>query len=157
MDIVSILFGLVMALFGVWQIVDFFIWEWSGIRTAARIGGFQNKKSLWLFLPTVSFENEKGETVTADPARIDQMTYYFANPKKDDVTWVIYRAGDPARCRIYGYMRFTAGLLLLAPLGVGFGLMIGKTVIVSQVSYAVTLVLIIAGGLAFLKFIQRHY
>ena len=156
MDIILIVIGSVMALAGVWLVIDFLIWEQTGTKAVARIEGFQAKTSLWLRLPVVAFEDEHNKTITLRPARIDQMIYYVVNPNVGDITTIIYRADPNGPVgRVYGYIRLSVGVMLFVPLVLALGVMAGNSMVMSQVLYMVSFVAMVAGALAFLKFIQK--
>ena len=174
MDTVLLIISGVMALGGLWLIVDFLLWEYNGRKAVARIEGFQSKKSGWLRLPLVAFEDEKNATIQAPVQRIDQMIYYVVNPGIGDITTIIYRVlppthqaahqtgrqpdsqpGNHALVRVYGFLRLIAGALLCVPLLLTLAMMAQNALVFAQVLYVVCFIAMFAGGLAFLKFIQK--
>jgi hypothetical protein len=152
-----VLIALLPALFGVWLIIDFLLWEIRGHIATAQIKEFSADKDKGKLLPVMSFEHEK-IMVSIQAERIDQLMYLLSKPKAGDVTDVIYIVEETGlRVRIYGYMNIVAGVMLVVPFVAALALWMGKALAVTQSLFFFLFAGIMAVTIIFMKIVQRIY
>lgn len=143
--------------FGLYLLGDFLYWRIGGHVVRAEITGFDQRKSLGLRLPVVSFEIKKGEKQTSRAERIDRFSYVLNRPGEGEPVMVIYLKSAPGRVRIYGMISVIAAGFLFLPLLTMAAIKLGSPELMAQVSYIGMFGVIIIGGWAFLKLIGRNY
>jgi hypothetical protein len=157
MAMVFLVFSGLVAVAGAFLLGDFLYWAVRGRVVRARITGWQDRKNKGLFLPRVIFKNENGEIVEGAPSRIDQFLYFLNRPGEGALTTLIHLRDDIKQVRIYGYINVVAGGALFLPLPVALGIERGAPLVLGQAAYVAILAVIILGGWALMKLIQRYY
>ncbi len=146
------------AVSGVLLLADFFMWEAKGTKTAGQVENFSGKKDKGKPLPVVSFITEGGP-VSAAAVRIDQLMYLLSRPQPGDAIDIIYTQApeQPPQVRVYGFLNAAGGVLMLLPFIVMLAWVLGRALVFTQSLFFLVFVLVIIGGVVFLKLVQRLY
>ncbi|MCB9981304.1 MAG: hypothetical protein H6860_02785 [Rhodospirillales bacterium] len=154
MEFLVLILAVICVPAGLYLLFGFLSMRAGGHIDEFEITGFQKATDKGRALPVVRYEDGEGTLKLVEVRKIEQISYLFSPPIERQVIKVVGIESDMPR--VYGYVRFLGGLILLLPGLAALGLHLHKTLFTGQVVYIVIFIGLMLGGWALLKFIQRH-